>query len=131
MDHATLSIHPRNLTIHASRPCVGTRLIHKSTLQSYIIIGVHYDHFVPVKMVQEGIRTVLLNLQYDYSNDKVIIMGDHNEFYGCKGSWDGNTLTGRFATNTKSKCNKDKLLGDQANKQIEVEVNGYTLSFEN
>jgi hypothetical protein len=80
LDSVGMSVYKRNLHANTSRPCVGVRLIHKTTQKSYIVIGVHYDHFVEVDMVVQALRGILLYLRYD-GIEKVIVMGDHNEFF--------------------------------------------------
>ena len=64
---------------HTKRPCIGVKLIHNTTGKKYIIIGVHYGHKTRPDIVTKGINEILTNL--NYTNEQIIIMGDHNEFF--------------------------------------------------
>ena len=77
-----LSISKTKIITGYERPCIGVKLIHKKTGKKYIIIGVHYEHHLNNSNVAiKAINKILTRLKFNKSSDKVLIMGDHNEFY--------------------------------------------------
>ena len=68
-------------TISHNRPIVGVRLKHTKTTEIYCVIGVHLADEMEIADYQNAMNDVLKNIKYNQSEEKILIMGDHNELY--------------------------------------------------
>ena len=75
-----ISIFEDGIDNSYERPCIGVKLIHINSNKTFIIIGVHLDHYVNNHYYKKGIYKILKELKFN-KNDNILIMGDHNEFY--------------------------------------------------
>tara|TARA_B100000575_G_scaffold170605_1_gene136549 strand:- start:5501 stop:8101 length:2601 start_codon:yes stop_codon:yes gene_type:complete len=76
-----LSICKDDINYNYDRPAIGVRLTHIESKKIYIIIGVHLGHYVSINDYKKGINMILDKMKYNENNEKIIIMGDHNELY--------------------------------------------------